>query len=335
MLNHYAIPPDLPGGTRHFDLARELVGRGYEVAIFASAFNHNLRKRVRLLDGEPWAVEEREGVKFVWVPSFAHRANDWRRMANMLDYTWRAYWLGKHLPEAEPRLVQPDFVMGCAVHLFAVLAGYHLSRHYRAHFLMEVRDLWPQTFLDMGLWREGQLQVRFFRWLEQFLYARAERIVTLSPLTRDYLANYSDAWAEKVQYIPNGTRVVRFEQTAVAETGRPRALRVMYLGAMGVANGLDLILEAVHIINRSHPGLVECVLVGDGPEKPRLEQISRDWGLAGVQMLYNYLKKLDSGFRRNDGKRYFSTFYETINNKHVELERVVKSILGGHRGRGA
>lgn len=282
MLNHYAHPPDLPGGTRHFDLACELGRLGYEVTIFTSAFSHSLRKKVRLLGGEPWALEEANGVKLVWLPSLAYCENNWRRLANMLDYTWGAYWLGRRLPRQEPRVAPPDLVMGCSVHLFAVLAAYYLSRHYESRFVMEVRDLWPQTFLDMGLWREGQLQVHFFRRLEQFLYQRAERIVTLSPQTRDYLAEYSETWAAKTTYIPNGTRVERFERIEAVENYDSRPIRIMYLGAMGVTNGLDRLLEAVRIINEVDPGFVECAMVGDGPEKPRLQRLAQDWKLENV-----------------------------------------------------
>jgi glycosyltransferase involved in cell wall biosynthesis len=285
MLNHYAVTPDVPGGTRHFDLACELTRMGYDVAIFASAFNHPRREKVRLLNGESWELEEVKGVKFIWVPSLAYQGNNWWRLLNMLDYTWRAYWLGRRLPRLEPRVAPPDIVMGCSVHPFAVLAGYHLSRYYQTHFLMEVRDLWPQTFLDMGLWHEGQPQVRFFRWLEQFLYARAERIVTLSPLAREYLARYSDAWADKVVYIPNGTQVSRFEQVEAVQRQRSQSLPVMYLGAMGVTNGLDLVLRALRVVNQTGPGLIECTFVGDGPERSRLEHMAQDWGLDNVRFV--------------------------------------------------
>lgn len=283
LLNHYAVTPDLPGGTRHFDLGCELTRMGYDVTIFASAFSHRLRQKVRLLGGEPWAVEELEGVKFIWLPSCAYSSNDWRRLANMLDYSHRAYRVGRRLPQLEPRISPPDAVIGCSVHLLAVAAGYYLSRYHQARFLMEVRDLWPQTFLDMGQWREGQLRVRFFRWLERYLYARAERIIVLSPLTQGYLASLSSAWAEKALYIPNGTRVERFENVAVTLRDAARPLRLMYLGAIGVTNGLELVLQAIRLLNQAEPGLVECDLVGEGPERARLECLAREWGLDNVR----------------------------------------------------
>ncbi len=283
ILNHYSLPPDLPGGTRHFELARELVSMGHDVTIIASAFNHKRHERVRLLDGAPWALEEVEGVKFVWVPSFAYQRNDWRRMVNMLDYAQRAYRLGRRLPEIEHRVAPPDYILGCTVHHFTVLASYYLSRHYRSRFLVEVRDLWPQTFIDMGLWREGQIQVRFFRWLEQYLYARAERIVVLSPLTRDYLAHYSSAWAEKAFYLPNGAPVGKFQQAGHSRQPGTGPLQAMFLGAIGCTNGVDLILKAMRIVESTEPGLLKLTLVGGGPEKQSLQKMAQEWELESVE----------------------------------------------------
>ncbi|MCL5995544.1 MAG: glycosyltransferase family 4 protein [Chloroflexi bacterium] len=282
ILNHYAITPDLPGRTRHYELACELINRGYEVTIFASAFSDRTHTQVRLLRGERWANEEVDGVKFVWVPSVAYQGNGWRRMLNMLDFSWRVYWLGRRLPILDAGIAAPGVIIGSATHLFAVSAAWYLSMFYHAHFVMEVRDLWPQSFLDTGQWREGQLRVRFFRRLEQFLYARAERIITLSPLTRDYLARYSQAWAHKVVYIPNGTRVARFAQAAEDRRPSSSPLTVMYLGAMGVTNGLEVVLEAIRLVNQADPHLLQVTFVGDGPEKPRLRQLARQMGLHNV-----------------------------------------------------
>jgi len=287
--NHYALPPSLPGGTRHFDLALELVQRGHQVTIFASAFNHLTRQPIRALQGQAWQVENVDGVYFVWLPSYAYQGNNWRRMVNMLDYTWRAYWWGRQLPRLAPPIAPPQVIIGTAVHLFAVWAGYQLSQFYHARFLMEVRDLWPQTFLDAGVWREGQLQVRFFRWLEQFLYARAEKIITLSPLTQEYLARYSAAWATKTVYIPNGTRVARFQKAvsppAHLSPPAPGVTRFMFIGSLIMTNGLDLALRAMRHLNAQAPGQAEWVFVGDGPERQPLEALAREWQLNNVQFV--------------------------------------------------
>ncbi|HPU44345.1 MAG TPA: glycosyltransferase WbuB, partial [Dictyoglomaceae bacterium] len=67
IFNHYAITPNLPGGTRHFDLAKELTQRGYKVSIFASSFNHSLRKEMKNYNETDYIIEDYDGVRFVWI----------------------------------------------------------------------------------------------------------------------------------------------------------------------------------------------------------------------------------------------------------------------------
>ena len=78
MFNHYAITPDYPGGTRHFDLAKELTKRGYNVTIFASSFHHGLFKETKKYKRRKFLIEKYEGVRFVWIKTFPHKKNNWR-----------------------------------------------------------------------------------------------------------------------------------------------------------------------------------------------------------------------------------------------------------------
>ena len=91
ILNHYAISPDMSGGTRHFDLARELVKKGHEVTIFASGFDHHTRQYLKIKPGEKMRVEEYDGVRFVWVNTLPYYGNNWRRVLNMLAIHRSAY----------------------------------------------------------------------------------------------------------------------------------------------------------------------------------------------------------------------------------------------------
>lgn len=275
IINHYAIPPSLPGITRHFDLACELAKHGYDVVIWASAFSHVTHKKIRLFGGGSWGVEPVGDVNFVWVPSLPYKGNSARRFLNMMDFALRVYFLGQYLPKHEKAVSPPSVIIGSTVHPFAVLAGFHLSRYYGSHFVMEIRDLWPQTPIDMGAWRENQLQTKFFRSLERFSCDHCERIITLSPLTSAYLGHYSKEWEKKVVYIPNGTRVDHFRGIEITKrsSSSPLPMRITYAGAIGISNGIDRAIRAVQIVNQKHPGLVELTIIGDGPEKSNLIQL--------------------------------------------------------------
>jgi len=281
ILNHYAVTPDLPGGTRHFDLGRELVQQGWRVVLFASSFQHHDHREAKLSRGERWRLEEVEGVSIVWIRTTPYVRNDWRRVLNMVSFAVRAWRIGRSLPRREPRVRRPDVVIGSSVHLLTVLAAWRLARRHKAQFIMEVRDLWPETLIEMGEVKRHSLVTRLLRVLERFLYLRADRIITLLPRAHEYIESRGIP-SRKVVWIPNGVDVTRFEPVPVRHaTGDP--FTVMYLGAHGQANALGVVLESAKLVQDQAKERVRFVLVGDGPEKPRLMKEAGRLSLSNVE----------------------------------------------------
>jgi len=281
IFNHYAHGPDLPGGTRHFDLSRELVRRGHKVTIFATSFHHYLHREVRLDPGERWKIEDVDGVRFVWVRTTPYQRNDWRRVRNMLVFMFRARRLGRKLAKLAPEMGQPDLVIGSSPHLLTPVAALWVARHFRVPFVMEVRDLWPQTIIDMGKLGERNPMIKALQALERFLYRRAERIITLLPSAHEYITACGIP-REKIVWIPNGVDLSRFENLEPGSS-RGEGFTVMYLGAHGQANALDVLIHAAKAIRDRGLSEIRFVLVGDGPEKPRLIELSRELGLRNVE----------------------------------------------------
>jgi glycosyltransferase involved in cell wall biosynthesis len=281
IFNHYAVTPDLPGGTRHFDLGRELVRRGHQMTVFASSFSHRQRREVKLSPGERWRVEDVDGVRFVWIKTVPYQRNDWRRVFNMVSYMLCAWWLGRKLPRLMPAIGRSDVVIGSSVHLLAVLAAYWVAKHHRARFIMEVRDLWPQTIIDMGELSEHHPLTKLLKALERFLYRRAERIITLLPKAGEYIAAQGIA-REKVVWIPNGVDLARF-QVGPSLARSDEEFKVMYLGAHGRANALDVLLQAAKIVQDQGHKDIRFILIGDGPEKPKLIELAEKLQLRNME----------------------------------------------------
>ena len=185
IFNHYVVTPDMPGGTRHYDFGKELIKRGYKVTIFASSFNYSQHKELKLATHEKWKIENVDGINFVWIKTFPYQKNDWRRVINMISYMYRVYPLGKKITKIDKNIKKQDIIIGSSVHLLAVLAAYLLSKYYKVKFVMEIRDLWPQTLIDMGKFRKTNILIKTLNILEKFLYKRAERIITLFPLAKE------------------------------------------------------------------------------------------------------------------------------------------------------
>lgn len=282
IFNHYAITPDLPGGTRHFDLARELVRRGHRVTIFASSFHHYLRREMKLASGERWKAECVEGVTFVWLKTWpAYQRNDWRRVLNMISFMLRVWRLGRRLPKLVPEIGKPDVVIGSSVHLLAVLAAYRVARYHRAKFLMEVRDLWPEMIIDMGRISKRHSLTKLLQGLERFLYRRADRIITLWPYAHEYIVTCGVP-LQKIAWIPNGVDLSRFNSISQAKKQNNK-FKIMYLGAHGEANALDVLLQAAKIIHDQDYKDIRLILIGDGPKKPRLIELAKELDLGNVK----------------------------------------------------
>ena len=281
IFNHYAFTPDQPGGTRHFDLGKELVKRGYRVTIFASSFHHQLHKETRLQKGELWKVEDVDGIKFVWIKTFQYKRNNWKRILSMMSYMIKSYLLGRRIARLNPNIMKPNVIIGSSVHLLAVLSAYYIAKYYKAKFIMEVRDLWPQTIIDIGQMREYNPFIKILQILEKFLYRRAERIITLLPLANKYIRSYGID-EKKITWIPNGVDLERFADISEVKKTYTQ-FKVMYLGTHGRVDALDVLLDAAKIIQDKKYDNIQFTLKGDGAEKLNLMSYKNKLGLRNTE----------------------------------------------------
>jgi len=302
IFNHYADAPDRAAGTRHFDLGRGLVQRGFRVTIFAAGFSHATLQESRVSRRGMYRFATYDGVRFVWLRTLPYRGNTWRRFANMLSYSVMALVV-------QSRLSRPDAVIGSTVHPFAAAAGFIAARLRGARFFFEIRDLWPQTLIDMGVLQDGSFAARSMRWLEAVLVRRAEVVITLLPATREYLAQRGLP-TEHVLYLPNGvrlgTRAATPPPARIAELlDRLKADGTFvygYLGAHGRANHLDVVLDAAALLSQQADMSIHVVLIGDGPEKSHLMRRAGALGLKNLAFADPIPKDAVPGtLRRLDG----------------------------------
>ena len=294
ILNHYAGTATSTS-TRHYDLGKELAQKGHAVTIFASGFNHHKFVEERFSRGERWKTENQSGVRFIWIKTAPYKGNGWRRVVNVLSYAWRVIWIGRRIKE------KPDVIIGSCVHPFAVLSAYILSIIKKSRFFFEVRDLWPQTLIDMGALSEKGPVAIGLRIMEKFLYRKAEKIITLLPYADKYITRLGIP-KEKIVWIPNGADLSRYEKIKKYTGEISRLFTVLYLGSYGKANALDNILDAAKILQDKGRIDVRFVFIGDGPEKKSLINYSRLNNIKNVEFgnsvpkdcIYKELEKADA-----------------------------------------
>ena len=275
ILNHYAQEPGGAGGTRHYSLARHLLKHGWRSSVIAASVELNTGRQ-RLSDGERTRISDFDGIPFLWVRTPQYEGNGGGRMGNMLTYAARVL-----LPGVTKGLERPDVIVGSSVHPFAAWSGAILARRLRVPFVFEVRDLWPQTLVDLGRLREQSLITQVLRKLEKWLYDRADRIVVLLPQADEYIVPLGVP-KRKIVWIPNGV-----ELEGYPEPTQPLIhddFTLMYFGAHGQANGLDCVLRAMaQLQGRPDMSHVRLRMIGDGPLKPSLLKLAEELQLRNVE----------------------------------------------------
>ncbi len=271
-INHFAVTPGQGGGTRHFELGQQLAGRGWAVQIAASDFHLHQRSYTRRADASDRRLitERVDDVEFAWLWSAPYQNNDWRRARNWITFA-------RSLTRLTPGDERPDLVIGSTPHLFAAAAGARLAARWGVPFLLEVRDLWPESMVAAG-GRKGPVYM-VLDLLAQWLYRRADRIITLAEGTGAYLREERGVEARKLVYIPNGVDTEAFPDR---DRSPENVFIVAYTGAHGPANGLDAVVEAARILSGERPE-IRFRLMGDGPAKEALIRRVERLGVSNVE----------------------------------------------------
>ncbi len=251
----------MSGGTRHYDFAKELVSRGYKVTIFAASFHYSSYSELKEYKDDFFLRENTDGVDFVWLKTRPYKGNGIGRVINMLDYMYKVQKAVDHVND------KPDVIIGSSVHLFAVYAAYKVSKRLQIPFIMEVRDIWPQTLIDMGIskWHPFVIALGL---LERFLYKKADKIITNLPYAYEHIEKFGIS-RKNIIWISNGVDTHR-SQSIQAYKYEPGKLHITYAGAIGQANQLEVLVKAAkHFEDKD----LVVHIIGDGVLLKRLEKV--------------------------------------------------------------
>jgi len=276
IVNEYAVSPLEPGGTRHYSLARGLVALGHEVELIASARNNFTGNVAQVSNSDIDGVS----LTFVAAEKLPIPAIGRGRVASMLAF---ARSLRRVLQNRSSR---PDVLIGSTPNLFVATAAYLEARRMGVPFVLEVRDIWPETLVDLGGYSRWNPGVLLFDVLARFLYRRADHVITLLPFAGEHIKAKGGS-DKRITWVPNGIDLGLLpslgQESAVADGTGP--FTITYAGAHGLANALDAILDAARLLDERHPGRYHFRFIGNGHDKSRLVERASTEGIANVSFL--------------------------------------------------
>ena len=185
-----------------------------------------------------------------------------------------------------------DVVVVSSPTFFSILSGWVLARLKHARLVVEIRDLWPAIFVELGVLTSRRI-IALLERMELAAYAAADQVVVVSEGFRSDLIRRGVP-AAKVHTIRNGVDAGRFARPAAADRDPVRArlgagpqdCLVLYAGTHGISQALPVIADAASLLDRRADGPpVRFAFVGDGADKRRLESRVAELGLSNVTLL--------------------------------------------------
>jgi lipopolysaccharide/colanic/teichoic acid biosynthesis glycosyltransferase/glycosyltransferase involved in cell wall biosynthesis len=284
VVHQYYLAPCQPGGSRFNEFARLWKARGHDVTVIAGTVNYVTGEQAPR-SARGWVAEGAEEGIHVWrchVPGTYNRGYLGRMWA-FFGFTASACWAAIRAP-------LPDVVIATSPPLTASIPGFVAARmRWRpVPWVFEVRDLWPESAITTGVLSERSLLTGMLYRLERLACGHADRVNVLTPAFAEDLRKRGLVEDERLMFVPNGADVEAFtpvsrDNDARREFGWGDRFVALYAGAHGRANALHQLLDAAEHLHARTDILI--ALVGDGPERVRLEAEALRRNLSNLQFI--------------------------------------------------
>jgi len=270
ILTQYYPPETGAPQNRLHELASRLQKLGIEITVLTAMPNYPQMKIHEAYKGKWHCKEEIDGLT-VYRSSIFVSTNKAIpiRLLTYFSFVFSSLWTGLF------RLKKFDFILCESPPLFLGITAFLLCKAKKAKLIFNVSDLWPESAEKLGLVR-NRFFLKLSTWLEEFMYRKAALI---TGQTQGIVDNIRNRFPKKTVYwLPNGADIALFNPQSISSDWRMEQgfkktdLLFIYAGIIGYAQGLEIILEVAR--DHKNNNEIKFILLGNGPEKPRLMQIA-------------------------------------------------------------
>jgi colanic acid biosynthesis glycosyl transferase WcaI len=280
------FPPEMGApAARVSELSRHWIHAGHEVTVLTGFPNHpegviwpEYRSRFRRLISK----EMVDGMKVVrtWLLPFPNRKS-YERILNYSSFCVSAGLTGSLVD-------RPDLVIATSPQLLVGLSGWWVAKLKRVPFVLEVRDLWPESLVAVGIGGPNSLLSRVLGRIAGFLYRQANHIVVVTPAFREHLIKNWRVPEEKISIVQNGVETELFSpgdgSPLLRDLNVEEKFIASYIGTLGLAHGLQTVVEAAETLQRIEPNVL-FLLVGEGADRERVQALAKSKKLRNIRFV--------------------------------------------------
>lgn len=270
-IHQYFTTPREPGGTRSYWISKELIKDGHKVTMLTTSSKIESKIERVNVDGID--------VIYLKVP-YSQYMSVFKRLLSFVSFMLKSAWMA--LKEKDI-----DLVIATSTPLTIGFPALVVKKIKKTPFLFEVRDLWPEVPIQMGGLKNKML-INLALWFEKTIYKSAIHIIALSPGMSEGVIK-RDIAPEKVSMIPNMSKIDVFGSRKKnwalgGKLGLKKdTFKVVYFGAMGLANGMDYIIDGIEHLKDDDE--IEFVFMGGGSSEPVLKEKCESLGIRNVYFL--------------------------------------------------
>ncbi|MDB4325461.1 glycosyltransferase family 4 protein [Flavobacteriaceae bacterium] len=267
------FPPETNApATRTYEHCLKWINMGYQVTVITCFPNFPKGKVFEGYTNKLYQKDNINGITVIRVWSYIAENNGFvKRIIDYVSYAITSFLFGL--------FVRTDLIIATSPQFFTAISGRMLSFFKRIPWVMEVRDLWPDSIAAVGSMNKSSILFKILKKIEHHLYFSASKIVVVTDSFKKYIIKEHQIKPEKIGIFKNGVLVSNFKKPKLNNVialkdslGLQNKIIISYIGTHGLAHGLKFILESISKI--SNPDL-HFLFIGDGAEKENLIKYSK------------------------------------------------------------
>ncbi|MEL6863375.1 MAG: glycosyltransferase family 4 protein [Bacteroidota bacterium] len=273
------FPPESNApAIRTYEHCQEWIKQGAEVTVITCAPNFPKGEVFPGYKNKWYQEEQMEGIRVirVWTYITPNRGL-FRRILDYISFCFSAF--------IASLFVKTDIIIATSPQLFTAVGGYLAAMVKGRPWIMEVRDLWPESIKAVGAMEQSRI-LKILDQLVMFLYRKANRIVVVTDSFKDRIHACGVALS-KIEVVKNGVHLHKYKREGKKEAllgklGLRDKFVVAYIGTHGMAHKLDFIIDCAADIKNPN---IHLLFVGEGAMKGRLVKQAKQLALDNVTML--------------------------------------------------